>query len=288
MICPHDRYMAVEGTENGLIRAIRRMLSRCRRQATRSCAPFEDGSLPNSLSWCRGAGVQIFHTSTFCHRLARARLLEHADLRVAPASARQGRLRAGPLFAGPKRGHAFTSTFEEAGLCAKRRSTARATLAAALLARWLQFRAVVTDGGNPATVGQPSGLIHQDPPPVSSHRVTGAGDYLHACAYAPKLKGRHQTRPRTQALSAAAPICFWRRPNMIPLHRSAEVAKAMRMGPPLLRWKGTISFTHGCLPKTLRSRARSKQDVREAGAFPLLTIAGDRTGGCTSLEGQRA
>lgn len=193
---PTDRYMAVEGT-NGLIAAIADAHS-LEAAGDKILRPFSDGSLASPY---RGAvALDGNLTLDLLSEMARSPLLAEADLRVAPASPGKA-MRLSP-FVQAKRGTLYVN-LEEAGLlCQTTFDTSRAA-AEALLARGA-VRAVVTDGGNPATVGQATGLITQDPPPVYVTRVTGAGDTFMAAHIAAELRGAAPDAALAQALSAAA------------------------------------------------------------------------------------
>ncbi|WP_180827772.1 PfkB family carbohydrate kinase [Sulfitobacter pontiacus] len=193
---PTDRYMAVEGT-NGLIAAIADAHS-LEAAGDKILRPFEDGSLPTPY---RGAvALDGNLTLDLLSQMARSPLLEHADLRVAPAS--PGKAQRLTPFLQAERGTLYVN-LEEAGLLCQATFDNSRDAATALLSRGA-VRAVVTDGGNPATVGAPSGLITQNPPPVSVTRVTGAGDTFMAAHIAAEIKGAAPDAALTQALSAAA------------------------------------------------------------------------------------
>lgn len=193
---PTDRYMAVEGT-NGLIAAIADAHS-LEAAGAKILRPFEDGSLPACY---RGAvALDCNLTLELLSEMARSPLLAEADLRVAPASPGKA-LRLSP-FLQAGRGTLYVN-LEEAGLLCQSQFDGSAAAAQALVARGA-VRAVVTNGGNPATIGQSDGLITQDPPAVHVTRVTGAGDTFMAAHIAAELKGAAPNAALAQALSAAA------------------------------------------------------------------------------------
>jgi len=132
--------------------------------------------------------------------IARSPLLAEADLRVAPASPGKA-LRLSP-FLQAKRGTLYVN-LEEAGLLCQCEFDNSTTAAAGLMARGAA-RAVVTDGGNPATAASPDTVVTQTPPPVSVTRVTGAGDTFMAAHIAAELRGFLPDAALDSALSAAA------------------------------------------------------------------------------------
>ena len=193
---PTDRYMAVEGS-NGLIAAIADAHS-LEAAGDKILRPLEDGSLPAPYKGAVALDGNL--TVELLARMAQSPLLAEADLRVAPASPGKA-LRLTP-FLKAGRGTLYVN-LEEAGLLCQATFDNSRDAATALLSRGA-VRAVVTDGGNPATVGAPSGLITQNPPPVSVTRVTGAGDTFMAAHIAAEIKGAAPDAALTQALSAAA------------------------------------------------------------------------------------
>ena len=193
---PTDRYMAVEGG-NGLIAAIADAHS-LETAGDKILTPLSDGRLPAPYTGAVALDGNL--TIDLLSQMAFSPLLDHADLRVAPASPGKA-LRLGP-FLQAGRGTLYVN-LEEAGLLCQATFDNSRDAATALLSRGA-VRAVVTDGGNPATVGAPSGLITQNPPPVSVTRVTGAGDTFMAAHIAAEIKGAAPDAALTQALSAAA------------------------------------------------------------------------------------
>ena len=193
---PTDQYMAVEGT-NGLIAAIADAHS-LEAAGDKILRPFADGSLASPY----GGAVALDGNLTLdlLSEMARSPLLAQADLRVAPASPGKA-LRLSP-FMQAQRGTLYVN-LEEAGLLCQTSFSKSQDAAEGLLARGA-VRAVVTDGGSPATVGQRTGLITQHPPAVLVTRVTGAGDTFMAAHIAAELKGAAPDAALTQALAAAA------------------------------------------------------------------------------------
>ncbi len=193
---PTDRYMAVEGN-NGLIAAIADAHS-LEAAGDKILRPFVGGGLPSPY---RGAvALDGNLTLDLLSEMARSPLLSQADLRVAPASPGKA-MRLSP-FMQAKRGTLYVN-LEEAGLLCQTSFETSREAAKAMLARGA-VRAVVTDGGNPASVGQSDGVITQVPPPVSVTRVTGAGDTFMAAHIAAELKGAAPDAALSQALAAAA------------------------------------------------------------------------------------
>ena len=92
---------------------------------------------------------------------------------------------------------------EEAGLLCQASFDDSPAAARALLARGAR-RAVVTDGGNPATVGEGDEIITLTPPSVHVARVTGAGDTFMAAHVAAELGGAVAQSALKAALDAAA------------------------------------------------------------------------------------
>ncbi len=193
---PTDRYMAVEGA-NGLIAAIADAHS-LEAAGEKILRPFRDGSLPDPY---RGAvALDGNLTVDLLSQMARSPLLAAADLRVAPASPGKA-LRLSP-FLEAKRGTLYVN-LEEAGLLCQTTFDGSAAAAAGLLARG-GVRAVVTDGGGPATVADHAGSLTLTPPAVHVARVTGAGDTFMAAHIASDLSGADARTALSAALRAAA------------------------------------------------------------------------------------
>mgnify|MGYP003624996226 FL=1 len=193
---PTDRYMAVEGT-NGLIAAIADAHS-LEAAGDKILRPFADGTLPGPY---RGAvALDGNLTLELLSLMAHSPLLAYADLRVAPASPGKA-MRLMP-FIQAKRGTLYVN-LEEAGLLCQTEFADSRTAARALLDRGA-VRAVVTDGGNCATIALTDGLVTQSPPSVAVARVTGAGDTFMAAHIAAELHGADPEASLAQALSTAA------------------------------------------------------------------------------------
>ncbi|AXI46762.1 kinase [Sulfitobacter sp. SK012] len=188
---PTDRYMAVEGA-NGLIAAVADAHS-LEAAGEKILRPLPEG-FTGAVALDGNLTVELLAT------MASSPLLAEADLRVAPASPGKA-LRLSP-FLRTGRGTLYVN-LEEAGLLCQAGFGSSNDAAAGLLARGA-LRAVVTDGGNPATVAESTGLITQTPPPVSVTRVTGAGDTFMAAHIAAELRGHAPDVALNNALSAAA------------------------------------------------------------------------------------
>ncbi|MEM5541809.1 PfkB family carbohydrate kinase [Sulfitobacter sp. AS92] len=193
---PTDRYMAVEGS-NGLIAAIADAHS-LEAAGDKILRPLEDGSLPAPYKGAVALDGNL--TVELLARMAQSPLLAEADLRVAPASPGKA-LRLSP-FLQAGRGTLYVN-LEEAGLLCQASFDDSPAAARALLARGAR-RAVVTDGGNPATVGEGDDIITLTPPSVHVARVTGAGDTFMAAHVAAELGGAVAQSALKAALDAAA------------------------------------------------------------------------------------
>lgn len=194
---PTDRYMAVEGS-NGLIAAIADAHS-LEAAGDKILRPFSDGSLPAPFKGAVALDGNL--TLDLLNQMARNPLLAEADLRVAPASPGKA-LRLSP-FMEARRGTLYVN-LEEAGLLCQTRFANSAEAAAGLLARGA-VRAVVTNGGDPATVAGPDeSAVTLEPPRVYVARVTGAGDTFMAAHIASELRGQDAPAALQEALQAAA------------------------------------------------------------------------------------
>ena len=193
---PTDIYMAVEG-RNGLIAAIADAHS-LEAVGDKILHPFSNGALPSPYTGAVALDGNL--TVDLLSQMARSPLLAQADLRVAPASPGKA-LRLSP-FVETGRGTLYVN-LEEAGLLCQTVFETSGQAAEGLLARGA-VRAVVTDGGNPATVGTSEGVITQEPPAVHVTRVTGAGDTFMAAHVASEIKGAAADAALAQALEAAA------------------------------------------------------------------------------------
>ena len=193
---PTDRYMAVEGA-NGLIAAIADAHS-LEAAGDKILRPLTEGDLPAPYTGAVALDGNL--TVDLLGQIARSPLLAQADLRVAPASPGKA-LRLSP-FVQAGRGTLYVN-LEEAGLLCETRFDSSATAAAGLLTRGAR-RAVVTDGGNPATVADGQSTVSLPPPPVQIARITGAGDTFMAAHIAAELRGADATAALSDALQAAA------------------------------------------------------------------------------------
>lgn len=193
---PTDKYMAVEGA-NGLIAAIADAHS-LEAVGDKILKPLTDGSL--AAPYTGAVALDGNLTLDLLGDIARSPLLAQADLRVAPASPGKA-LRLSP-FIQSRRGTLYVN-LEEAGLLCQTNFATSAEAAAGLLARGA-VRAVVTHGGDPATVGSEAGVITLTPPTVHVARVTGAGDTFMAAHVAAELKGKAPQEALAYALEAAA------------------------------------------------------------------------------------
>ncbi len=193
---PTDRYMAVEGS-NGLIAAIADAHS-LEAAGDKILRPLSDGLLPAPYTGAIALDGNL--TVDLLSQIARSPLMAQADLRVAPASPGKA-LRLNP-FVQAGRGTLYVN-LEEAGLLCETVFDTSATAAAGLLARGAA-RAVVTDGGNPATVAHGDIVTTQSPPPVHVARVTGAGDTFMAAHIAAEFNNRSASDALHDALQAAA------------------------------------------------------------------------------------
>lgn len=193
---PTDMYMAVEGA-NGLIAAIADAHS-LEAAGDKILHPLSDGSLPAPYHGAVALDGNL--TVDLLGQIAQSDMFAAADLRVAPASPGKA-LRLSP-FLKAGRGTLYVN-LEEAGLLCQTSFETSREAATALLARGA-VRAVVTDGANPATVGDASGCITKDAPPVRVARVTGAGDTFMAAHVAAELNGHDAPAALAHALEAAA------------------------------------------------------------------------------------
>lgn len=191
---PTDQYMAIEGA-NGLIAAIADAHS-LEAAGDKILRPLTDLAAPY-------AGVVALDgnlTLDLLSQIARSPLLVQARLCVAPASPGKA-LRLTP-FMQSGRGTLYVN-LEEAGLLCQSTFTTSTEAAATLLARGAA-RAVVTNGGNPATVATGRDIFTQTPPAVSVIRVTGAGDTFMAAHIAAEMRGLTADAALSDALNAAA------------------------------------------------------------------------------------
>lgn len=196
---PTDRYMAVEGA-NGLIAAIADAHS-LEAAGAKILAPLSDGRLATPEAPFTGpAALDGNLTIDLLSQIAESPLLAQADLRVAPAS--PGKAERLQPFLRAERGTLYVN-LEEARLLCNRHFDSTRDAAATLLARGAA-RALVTDGGNPASDGHADDVISAEPPQVLITRVTGAGDTFMAAHIAAEARGADREAALDQALEAAA------------------------------------------------------------------------------------
>ncbi len=193
---PTDQYMAVEGS-NGLIAAIADAHS-LEAAGDKILRPLENSALAQPFTHAVALDGNL--TVDLLSVMARSPLLAQADLRVAPASPGKA-MRLSP-FLQTGRGTLYVN-LEEAGLLCQTHFSTTPEAARTLLTRGAH-RAVVTDGGNPATAADQNILRTQTPPPVSVARVTGAGDTFMAAHIAAELRGLSIDAALLEALDAAA------------------------------------------------------------------------------------
>lgn len=193
---PTDRYMAIEGA-NGLIAAIADAHT-LEAAGAKILAPLRDGRLPAPY---RGpVAVDGNLTVNLLAQIARSEMFAQAALHVAPAS--PGKAERLLPFIAAGRGTLYVN-LEEAGLLCRTEFSGAAEAAAALVARGAA-RALVTDGGNPASLARPGMQISQAPPRVLVARVTGAGDTFMAAFIAAEQRGQAPQDALPAALHAAA------------------------------------------------------------------------------------
>lgn len=194
---PTDRYMAVEGA-NGLIAAIADAHS-LEAAGDKILRPLQDGRLGTLEKPFEGlVALDGNLTESLLERIAHSPLFTASDLRVAPASPGKATRLLALL------GHPSATLYvncEEAGLLCQTEFTSSAQAATALLERGAH-RALVTDGGESASIAGPNGIETAKPPEVLVTRVTGAGDTFMAAHIAAEKQGHEDALPR--ALRAAA------------------------------------------------------------------------------------
>ena len=92
---------------------------------------------------------------------------------------------------------------EEAGSLCQASFDTSGEAARGLLSRGAA-RAIVTNGGEPASIASGTELITMSPPSVHVARVTGAGDTFMAAHISAELQGRDAKSALSDALEAAA------------------------------------------------------------------------------------
>lgn len=196
---PTDIYMAIEGA-NGLIAAIADAHS-LEAAGDKILRPLTDGTLGSAAAPYEGTiALDGNLTLGLLEQVTHSPAFAKSDLRVAPASPGKAE-RLLPLLDHP--GATLYVNLEEAGLLAKSEFKGSAEAAQALLDIGA-YRALVTDGGNAATVAGPDGAVSLAPPEVMVTRVTGAGDTFMAAHIAAELRGQTGADALQSALSSAA------------------------------------------------------------------------------------
>ena len=191
---PTDRYMAIEGG-NGLIAAIAdaHSLEAAGDKILRPLSAALKG-------WDGFVALDGNLTVALLEQIAHAPEFTATDLRVAPASPGKAE-RLMPFLTHPKA--TIYVNLEEAALLLHRPVKGSAEAAQALTARGL-YRAVVTDGPNPASVATANALTTLTPPEVLVTRITGAGDTFMAAHIAAEAQGAGTQDALQRALDAAA------------------------------------------------------------------------------------
>ncbi len=196
---PTDVYMAIEGA-NGLIAAVADAHS-LETAGAKILRPLENGALGiDGAPWDGLVALDGNLTTELLADIAHSPLFARADLRVAPASpGKAERLLA-------LMGHPTATLYvnlEEAGILCHAEFDSSDTAARALVARGAH-RALVTDGGRPATLATASDCLTRTPPEVLVTRVTGAGDTFMAAHVASEAVGMTPDAALKRALTAAA------------------------------------------------------------------------------------
>ncbi|MEM9585522.1 MAG: PfkB family carbohydrate kinase [Pseudomonadota bacterium] len=192
---PTDIYMAVEGG-NGLIAAIADAHS-LEAAGDKILRPLTEGALKG---WKGQVALDGNLTVALLEHIAHAPEFAATDLRVAPASPGKAE-RLTPFLTHPKA--TLYVNLEEANLLLHQKLTSSAAAAEALITGGL-YRAVVTDGPNPASIATSAKTVTQTPPEVLVTRITGAGDTFMAAHIAAEAKGADSEAALNTALDAAA------------------------------------------------------------------------------------
>ncbi len=196
---PTDRYMAVEGA-NGLIAAIADAHS-LEAAGDKILAPLSDGTLATPQTPYAGpVALDGNLTVDLLSQISESALFSAADLRIAPAS--PGKADRLQPFLRAGRGTLYVN-LEEAGLLCHRTFKTSTDAATALMDRGAA-RALVTDGGNAASVATANGVLTEPPPQVLVTRVTGAGDTFMAAHIAAETQDAAPDVALRRALQAAA------------------------------------------------------------------------------------
>lgn len=196
---PTDRYMAIEGS-NGLIAAIADAHS-LEATGAKILRSLDDGTLgTKDTPWSGLIALDGNLTKGLLSDIASSPLFKDSDLRVAPASpGKADRLL-------PLLGHQNATLYvnlEEACLLLHQKLETSSEAAAALKAKGAA-RAMVTNGGQPASLATDDTVLTLTPPEVMVTRVTGAGDTFMAAHIAAEHRGETGETALSTALSAAA------------------------------------------------------------------------------------
>lgn len=196
---PTDRYMAIEGA-NGLIAAIADAHS-LEAAGAKILRPLTDGPLGDAVQPYAGRiALDGNLTRALLDEIATHPAFARADLRVAPASPGKAE-RLGPFLS---HGSAVLYVnLEEAAILCQQSFDSSAQAAIALVARGAA-RALVTDGGCPASDATARGVITLPCRQVLVSRVTGAGDTFMAAHIAAEAAGLAPEAALARAVEAAA------------------------------------------------------------------------------------
>jgi len=196
---PTDRYMAVEG-ENGLIAAIADAHS-LESAGARILAPLTDGRLAApDAAWRGMVALDGNLTTDLLREISESPAFAQADLRLAPAS--PGKAERLAVFLGHQRATLYLN-LEEACILTGTQHRHAADAARAVLETGVG-RVLVTNGAKTAALAGRQGVICADPPRVTVHKITGAGDTFMAAHMAAELRGETGAAALNKALSAAA------------------------------------------------------------------------------------
>lgn len=191
---PTDIYMAIEGG-NGLIAAIADAHS-LEAAGDKILTPL-DGALKG---WDGLVALDGNLTVALLEQIAHAPAFAATDLRVAPAS--PGKAERLSVFMDHPTATLYVN-LEEAALLLHHPVENSAAAAQALTQKGL-YRAVVTDGPNPASVATNGNITTLTPPEVLVTRITGAGDTFMAAHIAAEASGADAHSALQRALDAAA------------------------------------------------------------------------------------
>lgn len=196
---PTDQYMAVEGA-NGLIAAIADAHS-LEAAGEKILRPLSDGRLGNEADPFGGIlALDGNLTALLLSEISSSPLFAKADLRVAPASPGKAERLISLM---SHSGVTFYVNREEASVLCQVKFGDSVAAAKGLVDRGVA-RAIVTDGGQPATEATADRVLTMAPPPVLVTRVTGAGDCFMAAHIAAEHGGATPEAALKSALDAAA------------------------------------------------------------------------------------